>query len=300
MSSSLIVQEVINGLVLGSTYALVAIGFNVIYGVVGILNVAQGDIAVAGGYSALAVVTAVGVTSPGFGTAILALAAALVGSGILGAALYYLVLKRIPSDQLLAMFVATIGVSLVIEYGIARVEGSYPKSFPSVLGSKRFDIGSVEITQAQLTVVIASLLLAGIIGLVVGKSTFGRRMRAVAENADVATAFGVNVGLVRLISVTMTAMIAGFAGFLLAGLYNTAEPFLGQTLALNMFVVSIVGGAASIQGAVAVSAVLGVATAVAQGYVSSTTAAIIPLCFLVAFLAIKPNGLFAGSQLRRG
>jgi branched-chain amino acid transport system permease protein len=293
-------QEIINGLVLGSTYALVAIGFNVIYGVVGILNVAQGDIAIVGSYAGLAMLTALGLTAGGAVATAGAVGAAVVGSGALGLVLYFLVLKRISSDQLLGMFVATIGVSLVIEYGLARLEGSYPKTFPPVLGTGSVSGLGLVVTRAQITVVACSLILAALVGLVLTRTAFGRHMRAVAENADVAAAFGVNVGLVRLVSVVGTSMIAGLAGFLLAGLYSTADPFLGQTLALNMFVVSIVGGASSISGAVVVSAALGIATSVAQGYTSASIGSIIPLCVLVVFLIIRPQGLFAASQLRRG
>jgi branched-chain amino acid transport system permease protein len=295
-----LIQEIINGLVLGSSYALVAIGFNVIYGVVGILNVAQGDIAVAGGYGGLAVLTAAGLVGSGIGSVFLSLAGSLLASGALGLVLYYGVLKRIPQDQMLGMFVATVGVSLVIEYGLARIYGSYPKTYPGLLGTGSFDIDGVLITHAQIVVVAASALLAVLVATALTRTPFGRQMRAVAENSDVARTFGVNVTWVRLVSVVATSMIAGFAGFLLASLYNTVQPFLGQQLAINMFVVSIVGGAASITGAVSISAVIGIATAVTQGYVNANYASMVPLGFLVIFLLIRPQGLFASSQLRRG
>ena len=298
--NSQLLQEIVNGLVLGSTYALVAVGFNVIYGVVGILNVAQGDIAVAGSYVSLAVLAVLGITSSGLLAASIGLLASLVGSAIIGAVLYFGVVKRIPDDQMLSMFVATIGVSLAIEYLIARLEGSYPKTFPSLLGNGSWTVLGVLVTHAEVIVVVVSLLLALVVGLSISKTSFGRKMRAVAEQPEVAAAYGVNVESVRLLSVCGTSMIAGLAGFLLAGLFNTAEPFLGQTLALNMFVVSIVGGSSSVLGAVTASAVLGIASSVAQGYVSANVASMIPLAFLVVFLIVRPEGLFSASQLRRG
>jgi branched-chain amino acid transport system permease protein len=287
-------QQLVNGLTIGSTYALVAVGFALIYGVVGILNAAHADIATLSGYIALYLAVTVGL---GFWGAL----AGAIGSAIaIGILLYYVLFARLRADNLLAMFVATIGLSFVIEYGIARVRGSAPELFPSYLPSGAFTISSVSIQYAQLVVFSVSVALCIGLWLFVRATALGRQMRAVAASPDVAVALGINARRIRLGSVVVSSILAGVAGLLLATLYSSVNPFLGQTLAFNMFVIAIVGGVGSILGTLAISLLVGVIPAVTTTYLNANITAILPLALMVIVLVIRPEGLAGGGAVRRG
>lgn len=287
-------QQLVNGLTIGSTYALVAVGFALIYGVVGILNAAHADVATLTGYIGLYFAVSVGI---GFWGAL----AGVLGTAVLaGLVLYYVIFARLRPDNLLAMFVATIGVSFVIEYGIARVKGSAPELFPSYLPSGSFSIGSVSIEYAQLIVFVTSIGLCVALWAAIRFSTLGRQLRAVAASSEMAVALGINARAVRLLAVVASSILAGIAGLLLATLYQSVNPFLGQTLAFNMFVIAIVGGVGSVLGTLGVSLLVGIIPAVTSTYLNANITATLPLALMVLVLLARPEGLVGGSSARRG
>lgn len=287
-------QQLVNGLTIGSTYALVAVGFALIYGVVGILNAAHADISTLTAYVGLYFAVSVGV---GFWGAF----AGVVGSAVVaGIVLYYVIFARLRPDNLLAMFVATIGVSFVIEYGIARVEGSAPQLYPSYLPAGSFNVGAVTIQYAQLIVFLISVGLCVALWAAVRFTAFGRKLRAVAASPDVAVALGINARSVRLVAVVISSLLAGVAGLLLATLYESVNPFFGQTLAFNMFVIAIVGGVGSVLGTLSVSLLVGIIPAVTSTYLNANITAILPLVLMVLVLLARPQGLAGGTSLRRG
>ncbi len=291
---SYFLQQLVNGLTIGSTYALVAVGFALIYGVVGILNAAHADIATLTGYVGLYFAVSVGI---GFWGALAGVLGSAIAAGIV---LYYVIFARLRQDNLLAMFVATIGVSFVIEYGIARIKGSAPDLFPSYLPGGSFQVGSVEIQYAQLLVFTISVALCVTLWAGVRFSALGRQLRAVAASSEMAVALGINARAVRLGAVVVSSLLAGVAGLLLATLYSSVNPFLGQTLAFNMFVIAIVGGVGSVLGTLAISLLVGVIPAVTSTYLNANITAILPLALMVLVLLARPQGLAGGGSLRRG
>ena len=287
-------QQLVNGLTIGSTYALVAVGFTLVYGVVGILNVAQADLATLSGYVALYLAVDVGL---GFWGGL----AGVIGCSIaVGVLLYYVIFSRLRPDNLLAMFVATIGVSFAIEYGIARVKGSAPDLFPSYLPNGSFSVDSVSVRYAQLIVFSISVSLCLMLWLLVRRTSLGRQMRAVAASPDIAVALGVKAPLVRLGSVVVSSLLAGIAGLLLATLYTSVNPFLGQTLAFNMFVIAIVGGVGSVIGTLTISLLVGIIPAVTTTYLNANITATLPLALMVLVLIARPEGLAGGHVVRKG
>jgi branched-chain amino acid transport system permease protein len=287
-------QQLVNGLTIGSTYALVAVGFALVYGVVGILNAAQADIATLTGYVGLYFAVNVGL---GFWGAV---GGVIVSAVLAGVVVYYVIFARLRTDNLLAMFVATIGLSFVIEYGVARVKGSAPDLFPSYLPGGSFSIGGVQIEYAQLIVFCVSVTLCVGLWLFVRATSIGRQMRAVAASPEIATTLGINAPMIRLGSVVISSLLAGVAGLLLATLYSSVNPFLGQTLAFNMFVIAIVGGVGSILGTLSVSLLVGIIPAVTSTYLNANVTATLPLALMMLVLLVKPEGLVGGTALRSG
>jgi branched-chain amino acid transport system permease protein len=291
---TLFIQQIVNGLVIGSTYALVAVGFTTVYGVVNILNVAQADLVTLTGYAGLFAFTALGFGVGGV------IGAIILASVLIGLVLYYGLFIRLRSTDLLAMFVATIGISFVIEYGLARVEGSAPQLFPSFLPFGSVAIDGVTVSYAQLIVFCVSVGLSLAVGLGVAKTRIGRHMKAVAASPEIAAAMGVNVGRIRLLTVITSSVLAGIAGFLLASYYASVNPFLGQTLAFNMFVIAIVGGVGSTLGTMVVSLAVGIIPAVTSMYLDPNITSILPLLLMVLILRFRPEGLFGSVRLRYG
>jgi branched-chain amino acid transport system permease protein len=291
---SYFLQQLVNGLTIGSTYALVAVGFALIYGVVGILNAAHADITTLTGYVGLYLGVSVGI---GFWGALAGVLGAAIAAGLI---LYYVIFARLRPDNLLAMFVATIGVSFVIEYGIARIKGSAPQLFPSYLPNGGFAIGSVSIQYAQLIVFVTSTALCVLLWAGIRVTALGRQIRAVAASPEMAVALGINARRVRLGAVVGSSLLAGVAGLLLSTLYSSVNPFLGQTLAFNMFVIAIVGGVGSVLGTLAVSLLVGIIPAVTSTYLDANITATLPLALMVLVLLVRPEGLAGGSSLRQG
>lgn len=288
---TLFLQSLTEGLVLGSTYALVALGFTLVFGVLGVLNVAHPDFYMAGGYATWYVLGTVGGgIGMGFVTAI--------AVGIIAAiVLYYVVLKRIPSDQPMGVFIATLGISMFLQNVIARVVGPDDRSFPALLPVPFHHVGLILVSDSEI------LVLGLMVGLVlalfwwIGRTSMGREIRAVSENRRVARMLGVNVSLVMITTLVVACVIAGVTGFVFGNLYGAINPFMAQPVALKMFVVSLVAGAGSFRGAVSVGLALGVLEALTASYIGSSWQDMGGLVALVAVLFLRPQGLF-GSPVR--
>lgn len=288
----IIVQQIINGVIIGSIYALVTLGFTTVYGVANILNVAQADIATLTGYVSLFVFTNLGLGAAG------AVVGGIIASLGIGIVLFYAVFSRIRSGDLLAMFIATIGLSFLIEYGLAAIAGSAPRLYPALLPAGSVHLGSLVVANSGLTVVGICLALALVLWLLIEGTAFGRRVRAVAAMPEMASAVGINVGRVRLLMVMISSLLGGIAGLLLSALYTNVQPFVGQTLAFNMFVIAVVGGVGSIPGTVVVGLIVGIIPAVTSAYLNVNVTAMLPLALLVIVLRIRPEGLFGSSNRR--
>ena len=176
----LFLQGIVEGLVLGSTYALVALGFMLVFGVLGVLNVAQADFYMTGAYASWVALTVLG---GGLAVGLLTSAATGVVAAIV---IYLVVLKRIPLEQPLAVFIATLGISMALQNGVARIEGPDDRSYPALLSPTFHDVGTIQVSAPQLFVVGLMIVLFLALVLWIKKTAMGREIRAVSENRDVA------------------------------------------------------------------------------------------------------------------
>jgi branched-chain amino acid transport system permease protein len=206
--------------------------------------------------------------------------------------LYFVVLKRIPPDQPMGVFIATLGISMFLQNVIARFVGPDDRSFPTLLPPAFHHVGPILVSDSQL------LLLGLTVGLVfvlfwwIGRTSMGREIRAVSENRNVARMLGVNVPFVMVTTLVVACVIAGITGFVFGNLYGAINPFMSQPMALKMFVVSLVAGTGSFRGAVAVGLGLGVLEALTASYIGSSWQDMGGLVALVAVLFLRPQGLF--------
>jgi branched-chain amino acid transport system permease protein len=294
-----LVQEVVNGIMNGSTYGVVALGFGLVFSVMRVLNMAHPDLAMIGAYVAYVATTLVGATKlDGLSLALgllvfagLAIAGAVV-AGAGGLVIERLIVRTTRGAYLLVPFIATLGVSIFMENGANAIWGSNPVAVNSVLGNTAIRVGGITFTSNQLATLVTSLAMLGALSYYVRRTKWGLATRAVAELPGVASANGINVNRVSQLSLGIASAMAGTAGVTLALLQTSASPFMGQLLGLKCFVCMMVAGNRHIEGILAVGLALGILEALVVGYISADWVNAVAFTMLLVILVFRPSGLF--------
>jgi branched-chain amino acid transport system permease protein len=287
-------QYVIDGLGSGTLYVLVAIGFTLVFGVMGLMNVAHADFYM---LAAFGLFILGGTEGLGWGVPA-ATISVLIGSLIIGFAMFHLVLKRLDKEVMIAFFVATLGVSFFLENLVAKLVDFRVRSVPSLFTAHTFVIEGLYIPNSVLVSLAAALIIAFGLLAFLKYTESGQLLRAVAENATLAMGVGINTGRITLLAVLIGSSIAVIGGLLFANTTSTADPFVANTVSLKMFAVAIVAGIGSVGGALVVGLVLGIAESltlwvgVHGGFDGSQWQNVIGLALMVVVLMTRPNGLF--------
>lgn len=282
----LFLQQVLNGLIIGSTYAVVAVGFSMVFTVLRVINFAHPDIFMAGMFAGLAAALHVS------DNIVVALIGGAIGAGFFGLVLERLVIRPLRGRDVLMTLIATLGVAIMAQNGMAVLKGPDPVPFPALIGLTQFHLGGVQIGERQLLNFALSLAVLGLASWYVRGTRFGRATRAIAERPDVAAAFGVNVDVISQITVVLASMMAGVASVSVAVLYGNAWAFAGLLYGLKSFVVMLVAGNRYFEGVMAVALGLGVVEALVTGYLSSSLSDAVAFFLLIAVLFVRPSGLF--------
>ena len=296
-------QQLVNGLMLGSTYAVVALGFGLVFSVMVVVNLAHPDIFMVGAYAAFVVIAALGIQAQGLGVLaalglfILVLLAAMTVTGLIGLALERLVIRPTRGTYILIPFIATAGVSIFLQNGAQRLFGPDPVPVPSIIPWHIFSLGGVRVTSMQLTTLLTAIVLMIALRYYVRHTKWGRATRAVAERPEVAAACGVNINLVSQLTVSIASVMAGAAGVTLGLLYTSASPFMGLIFGLKSFVCMLVAGNRHIEAIMAVGLILGIIEAMVTGYVSSNFRDAVAFGLLLAVLFFRPQGLFGSYEV---
>lgn len=283
------VQQLINGMTLGATYAVVAVGYTLVFGVLGVVNLAHGDIMMMG---AMAGWLAARVVGPNFGAVILA---AMLTSGALGLAMERAAIRPLSRAHALAPMISTIGVSIFLQSLAARLFGPYRLSFPPVLPGYLLTVGPLVFTSTNLVVLGVSVLVMVALKFLVDRTPAGRAIRAKAGDVEVASFLGVNTGWVNAMTVGLASGLAGAAGVLLGLTFGVVSPYIGIPYGLKGLVILVIGGLGRLDGAVVGGLMLGVIEALTVGYLSSAYRDAVAFLVLLAVLLVRPQGLF-GSQ----
>jgi branched-chain amino acid transport system permease protein len=283
---NLLLQQVANGLVIGSTYAVVALGFALAFTVLRVINFAHPDIFMVGMFTGL--VFAV----PGPWGFVVALGTGMLGSAAVGYALERTVLSPLRGRDVLMTLIGTLGVAIMLENGMALIMGPDPISYPSLLPAQFVDIGPVTLTLRQVVNFAICLALLAVVSLYVRATKFGRATRAIAERPDVAAAFGVDVGRVCQITILIASAMAGVAAVSVGALYGTAYAFVGLLYGLKAFTCMLVAGNRYFEGVMVVALGLGIIEALVTGYISSSLRDAVAFFVLIGVLLFRPNGLF--------
>jgi branched-chain amino acid transport system permease protein len=192
----------------------------------------------------------------------------------------------------LMTLIATLGVAIMLENGMALVEGPDPVAYPALLPQAPIHLGEIVIGSRQLANFALSLLVLGLASWYVRATRYGRATRAIAERPDVAAAFGVNVDVIARITVVLASMMAGVAAVSVGALYGSAWVFVGTLYGLKAFIVMLVAGNRHFEGVVAIALGLGVVEALVTGYISSSLTDAVAFCLLILVLYFRPDGLF--------
>lgn len=288
-------QQLINAVSLGSVYALFALGFTLIFGVLGVINLAHGAVFMLGSYIALLLVEQ-------FSLPILpALLLAMVVSGLFAVLIDFLVLRplRARNAPHLAPMIATIGVAILVTNIMQGLLGAEVKRFPvGTLPDESLGFGDLHITALQIGIVVISLLLMAGLWVMMKRTQLGRSLRAIAESPKAAALLGIPVESLFYFTSFLAGALGGAAGVLVGLSFNAISPFMGQPMLHKGIAVIILGGMGDIRGALIGGIFLGFAEVFSVAYISSDFRDAVAFGFLFLILLIKPSGLF-GKILER-
>ena len=293
-------QQLVNGLVLGSIYALVALGYTMVYGILGLINFAHGDICMIGALTALAVaqaLSAAGVPAPL--TLAVALLAALIVCIALGVSIERVAYRPLRRAPRLAPLITAIGVSILLQYSAALVWGKQYLSMPEIVKPTAIAFGGAQLTDLQAFIfLLACTLMAGLLWFIKA-SRMGRAMRATEQNPEVAGLMGVDTNRVIAFTFLLGSAIGAVAGVMVVLYYGLGHYFMGFMLGLKAFTAAVLGGIGNVAGAMLGGLLLGVIESLASGYIGDLTGGVVgsnyrdvfAFLVLIAVLVFKPSGL---------
>ncbi len=293
-------QQLINGLVLGSIYALVALGYTMVYGILGLINFAHGDITMIGALVALTVaqlLAAAGLPVPA--VLILAGGAAIMVCVCLGAAIERVAYRPLRRAPRLAPLITAIGISILLQYSAALIWGKQYLSMPELITPTRINIAGVQLTGLQIAIfMLACAIMAGLLWFI-KSSRMGRAMRATEQNPDIAGLMGVNINTVITFTFILGSAIAAVAGLMIVLYYGIGHYFMGFMLGLKAFTAAVLGGIGNVTGAVLGGLLLGVIESLASGYIGDITGGVLgsnyrdvfAFLVLILVLVLRPSGL---------
>lgn len=277
-------QYLINGLAQGSIYALIALGYTMVYGIIKLINFAHGEFYMIGAFIGFYCITS-GMPL------LLAFPVAMVGSGLVAVIIERLVYRPIRHAGRIPALITALGTSLFFQYLGQGVIGADPKAFPQAIAEKTFMFGEVIITSTQIIIMVVTIILMIILWYLVNHTKTGKAMRATSFNKNAAELMGIDTNKIISWTFFIGASLAGAAGVLVGMYYNTVEPMMGLIPGLKAFVAAVLGGIGIIPGAVIGGLTLGVAENLVVGFWVSTYRDAIAFGILIIILLVKPSGI---------
>ena len=288
-----ILQYLINGISIGSVYAIIALGYTMVYGIAKMLNFAHGDIIMVGAYISFCVTSYLGLP------AWVSVVAAVVVCTVLGIVIEGLAYKPLRGTPSLAVLITAIGVSYFLQNAAQLIWSSSPKNFTSVVTMKPISLagGKIVITGEVLLTVAACILVMVGLTLFTSKTRTGKAMRAVSEDRDAAQLMGINVNQTISTTFAIGSALAAVAGVLLCSTVPTLQPTTGSMPGIRAFTAAVFGGIGSIPGAMLGGILLGIIETFSKAYLSTQFSDAIVFSVLIVILLVKPAGLL-GKQIQ--
>jgi branched-chain amino acid transport system permease protein len=298
----ILLQQIINGLVLGSMYALIALGYTMVYGIIQLINFAHGEVLMLGALTSWAIIGMMKSSMPGApGWIILILAAviACIVCAVLNYSIEKIAYRRLRNSPRLAPLITAIGMSILLQTIAMIIFEPTFKSYPNLIGSEPINVGGAVITVTQIFILGITAVCLAILSYVVGRTNLGRAMRATAENPRVAALMGVKPDTVISATFIIGAVLAAIAGIMWATNYGTVQHTMGFLPGLKAFTAAVLGGIGNLAGAVVGGIFLGLVESIGAGYLGALTGGvlgshyvdILAFTVLIIVLTLRPSGL---------
>ncbi|ALV07266.1 branched-chain amino acid ABC transporter permease [Roseateles depolymerans] len=296
----ILIQQIINGLVLGSMYALVALGYTMVYGIISLINFAHGEVLMVGAIVSWTVVTVLaGSGLPGWALMLVALVCAVVVCTLLNYVIEKIAYRPLRNAPRLAPLITAMGMSLLLQTLAMIIWKPNPKSFPQLLPNDPIPVFGATITMTQIVILVVTVvMLAGLVFLV-NHTRMGRAMRATAENPRVASLMGIKPDAIISMTFVIGAALAAVAGLMWAANYGTVKHDMGFTPGLKAFCAAVLGGIGNLSGAMLGGVLLGLIEAIGAGYLGDLTGGVLGSHYsdifaflsLILVLTLRPSGL---------
>ncbi|PLS18456.1 branched-chain amino acid ABC transporter permease [Bacillus sp. M6-12] len=285
------VQQLVNGISLGSIYALIALGYTMVYGIVKLINFAHGDVFMVGAFVGFYSITVLDMSF------FPALILAMIVCALFGILIERIAYKPLRNATRIAALITAIGVSLLIEYGVIYFRGAQPEAYPGdVLPTRSIDIFGVAISSQSLFILSISVVLMVILQIIVHKTKIGKAMRAVSFDAEAARLMGINVDNTISATFAIGSALAGAAGVIFGTYYIKIEPLMGVLPGLKAFVAAVLGGIGLIPGAMVGGLLLGLIESLVSAFGYSLWRDAVAFVVLILILIFLPSGLFGKNR----
>ena len=300
--------QLVAGLTIGSLYALLALGYTMVYGILKLLNFAHGDVYMIGAYIGYYVLTALGGSaSPVVPIALLfalMFGVAMLGCGVLGVVIERFAYRPLRRAPRIAPLISALGVSFFLQQSAVLLFTPIPKQYDtySLNDGELFNtisIGNLRIQYAQLLVIVSAIVLMVALTLLVRRTTVGKAMRATSVDLEAASMMGINVDRVIAFTFLVGSALAGAAGVMTGLVFQNINPYMGFGAGLKAFTAAVVGGIGNIQGAMLGGLLIGVAEQMTIGYLSSAFQDLIVLSLLIVFMLFRPTGILGSPVIQK-
>lgn len=295
------IQHLINGISLGSIYALIALGYTMVYGILQLINFAHSDVYMVGAFAAYYVAKLLGInTSPGIITLGILLLSSMAACSLLGLAIERLAYRPLRKAPKLNILITAIGVSLLLQFSGQIIFGADPKVFPNVIeDSVLTDVLGVPLKMNDISVLGVTLVAMLGLHVLIYHTKLGLAMRAVSQNRTVASIMGVNPDKIISFTFIVGSSLAGIGSVLVGMKYPKIDPLMGMMIGMKAFVAAVLGGIGNIMGAVLGGVIMGLSEEMVVGYLSSTYRDALAFGILIIILIFKPSGLLGKSGIEK-
>jgi len=281
------IQQMINGLTLGAIYALIALGYTMVYGIIKLINFAHGDIMMVGAYVGFFSISLFG------SNIVMAMLYAMLACAIIGVIIEKIAYKPLRNSTRIAALITAIGVSLFLEYAMLFLMGPAQRVFPeNAFPVSNYHFMGIMIANKDLFVIISAVVLMLILQYIIKMTKTGKAMRAVSEDQEAAVLMGISVDRTVSITFAIGSALAAAAGVMIGVYYNTVNPLMGIIPGLKAFVAAVLGGIGIIPGAMVGGFLMGILETMVSGYSNSLYRDAVAFGVLILILLIKPTGLF--------
>jgi len=296
-------QQLVNGLTLGSVYALIALGYSMVYGILELINFAHGEIYMLGAYLGiifLALFTSIGLTAQNLPLSLLlTIILSIIVCSCYGFTIEKIAYRPLRNAPRLSPLISAIGVSIFLQNYVMLTQGATDKVFPHIFGVAGFQFMSVRMTFLQLFIIITAVVLMIALRFFVKKTRLGKAMRAVAQDKTMAALLGINIDTIISVTFIIGSGLAAVAGLMVAMYYGLVNYFIGYIAGIKAFTAAVLGGIGSIRGAMVGGMLLGLVESLGGSYISAEYKDAYAFIILIIILLIKPGGLFGKAELEK-